>query len=236
MEDYNIYGWAALHESCYKGYTNAVSKILEYSRQTNRNLIELRTIDDFKTTPILIAALGGHLEIVELLVESGADLNADLISTNNVRHGIIEIAIIRNDLPLLLYMYERIPDASRRIRKLMTSDKLDDDALSSVGRTVETFANDYEEITTKISKLKTKKLTENLINNLLNKQQKISYEIINNEDFGECLATFIKICADTEEGITSGIMILLKTLNDSKIRKKFCESNGIKYLIDYMER
>ena len=44
--------------ACYKGYLNAVNKILDYSKSTGKNLIEMRTNDDFKTTPLLIAALG----------------------------------------------------------------------------------------------------------------------------------------------------------------------------------
>ena len=35
-----------------------MNKILDYSKSTGKNLIEMRTNDDFKTTPLLIAALG----------------------------------------------------------------------------------------------------------------------------------------------------------------------------------
>jgi hypothetical protein len=47
-----------LKKACYKGYINAVNKILDYSKSTGKNLIEMKTNDDFKTTPFLIAALG----------------------------------------------------------------------------------------------------------------------------------------------------------------------------------
>ena len=58
MEDLNIHGWSALHEACYKGYINAVNKILDYAKSTGKNFLEMRTADDFKTTPLMIAVLG----------------------------------------------------------------------------------------------------------------------------------------------------------------------------------
>lgn len=64
MEDYNIYGWSAMHEACYKGYSNAVIRFLDYAKETGKNLIEQKTIDDFKTTPLLIASLGGSMEVM----------------------------------------------------------------------------------------------------------------------------------------------------------------------------
>ena len=90
--------------ACYKGYSNAVIRFLDYARETGKNLIEQKTIDEFKTTPLLIACLGGNMEVIEMLVDNGADVNSKLDYRQNLKHGIIEIAAIKQHIELIVIL------------------------------------------------------------------------------------------------------------------------------------
>lgn len=214
-----------MHEACYKGYANAVSRFLDYARETEKNLIEQRTIDSYKTTPIIIAALGGHLDVVELLVKNGADYNAEL-DFNNTKHGIIEVAAIRQHIDLLVYMNDKIPDIPKRLRNLMISDLLDKQSRASIGRTIETLSQDYTNILEKIEKNS---------NQILSPQELITYNTIGHVDFGFCLANFLKLNENNEDAIASAVVTLLNVLSDEKFRQNFIKHKGIYYFVFYME-
>ena len=96
--EYNKCGWCQIHEACYKGFIFAVKRIVENSFDKSQQL-ELLTRDDQCVTPIVIAVLGGHYELVQYLVESKSNVNV----RNNRGHGIIEIAAIRQDFKMLMY-------------------------------------------------------------------------------------------------------------------------------------
>lgn len=97
--EYNKFGWCQIHEACYKGFMYPVKRIVESSFDKTSQL-ELFTRDENCVTPIVIAVLGGHFELVEYLAEAGANL----IVRNSKGHGIIEIAAIRQDLKMLNYL------------------------------------------------------------------------------------------------------------------------------------
>lgn len=40
-------GWSPLHDACFKGKTEVIQKLLNYARDTGKNLIELETNDDY---------------------------------------------------------------------------------------------------------------------------------------------------------------------------------------------
>ena len=109
--------------------------------------MEQRTIDEYKATPLLIAALGGHLGLIEFLLKNGADISAKL-EYKRLKHGIAEIAIIREDMRLLCFLYERILnlDLAKRIKDLMTVEKLDQESKASIGRTIQKFSEEYPKI------------------------------------------------------------------------------------------
>jgi len=52
------------------------------------------------TKPVVIAVLGGHLDLVQYLVECGSNL----LVRNSKGHGVVEIAAIRQDLRTLVYL------------------------------------------------------------------------------------------------------------------------------------
>lgn len=212
---------------------NAIIRFLDYAKETGKNLIEMKTIDDYKTTPIIIAALGGHLDVIQLLVNNGADVHAKLNFLPNVKHGIIEVAAIRQHIELLVYMNDKITDIPTRLRDLMVSEKLDPESRATLGRTIETLSNDYPNIVHKLSKFKSN-THEQRLTTLFDTQQIITYYTVNHESFGSCLSTYIKLCEENQEGVASGVMILLNVLSDDQIRKKFNETHGIAHLIKYM--
>jgi ankyrin repeat protein len=88
--EYNKFGWCQIHEASYKGFVHAVKRIVDNSFDKAQQL-ELFTKDENCVTPIVIAVLGGHRELVEYLVDAGANLNV----RNNKGHGLVEIAAIR---------------------------------------------------------------------------------------------------------------------------------------------
>ncbi|RMZ94214.1 ankyrin and armadillo repeat-containing -like [Brachionus plicatilis] len=233
MEKYNIYGWSALHEACYKGYTNAITRFLDYARETGKNLIEQKTIDDYETTPIMIAALGGHLEVVDLLVKNGANFNAQL-KFQESSHGIIEVACIRQNVDMLVYMYDLIPDIATRIKNLLTCTKFDNETRASIGRTVETLSRGYSIVIKKLSKFKAETHESRLVY-LFEKDKLISYRLFNLADFGSSLATFLRLNETNEDAITSCMLTLVNVAENDAIRSQFLSSHGLKYMISFID-
>ncbi|CAF0987390.1 unnamed protein product [Brachionus calyciflorus] len=233
MEEYNIYGWTALHEACYKGYTNAVTRFLDYARETGKNLIEQRTIDDYKTTPVIIAALGGHLEIVDLLVQNGADINAEL-NFQKSKHGIIEIAAIRQHIELIVYLYNLIPDVPKRLKDLMVCSNLDKNTRASIGRTIELFSKEYNGIMKKLSKFKIE-THEAKLKYLFDTEKIITYKLFSQSDFGLFLASYLKLNENNEDAISSCMLLILNLIENETIRRCFTQNNGIFYIVNYIE-
>ena len=111
MDDFNSRGWSNIHEAAYKGYTIAVKKFLNYTKDTGKLfLIDLKTIDELKATPILIAALGGSLDCMKVLVDAGSVITETIKYKQKYDHGLVEIAVIRQDINVLLYLYEKFKD------------------------------------------------------------------------------------------------------------------------------
>ncbi len=216
-------------KACYKGYINAVTRFLDYSKNTRKNLIEQRTIDDFKTTPIMIAALGGHLELIDELVRNGADLTVRL---DNTRHGLVEIAAIRQDYNLLAYLHDKFTDMPKRLRDLMVSEKLEENSRATLGRTIEHYSENYFQICERLNESS----IENSEEASLSVDEKIAYSTIHHADFGACLANYIRLCVDNENALASGVIILINTLFDDQIRKAFLNTRGIQNVIFLLEK
>ena len=208
---------------------------MDYARETGKNLIEQKTIDDFKTTPLLIASLGGHMEVIEMLVDNGADVNAKLDYKQNLKHGIIEIAAIKQHLDLLVYMQDKIADIPKRLIDLMLSEKIDVECRASVAGTIEKLSTDYPGIISKLSKFK-KETHADRLNALFSLQQIICYFTMSDERFGSSLSILFKLSEGNEESLASAVMILLNAIHDDKIRKSFLETKGVSFLIKYMEK
>jgi len=79
-----------LHLAAYNGDTMAASKFID-----KKSDLEVR--DSAGRTPIIVAAFASHEEIVRLLAEAGADINA----LENQAYDVVTIAAVANDLPML---------------------------------------------------------------------------------------------------------------------------------------
>ncbi|XP_029934528.1 ankyrin repeat and SOCS box protein 3 isoform X2 [Myripristis murdjan] len=60
--------WTCLHQAVYKGHTEIVRKLI--------TVCHLEALDDHKITPLFLAAEYGQLECLEILVNAGANVNA----------------------------------------------------------------------------------------------------------------------------------------------------------------
>ena len=69
---YDHAGWAPIHYVAFHGHYDAVKAIVTGVPQQ----VELRTADQFSSTPLMLAAMGNQLAIVRLLLERGADITA----------------------------------------------------------------------------------------------------------------------------------------------------------------
>lgn len=190
-------------------------RFLEYAKSNSKNLIEQRTIDELRATPLLIAALGGHLEVIEELINNEADLNAKLETT---RHGVVEIAAIRQDIPLLSFLYDKVDNLAKKLRDLMISERVDDSSRITLGRTIEHFTQFYPK------------------GNSGSVETRIASDLFEQGDFGACLATFVKLCGvENENALASAVVILVNLSDDETIRKGFINAKGVANLVHIME-
>jgi hypothetical protein len=174
---------------------------------------------------LIIAALGGQIEVINLLIHSGANVNAQIHVQSFSSYNIVEVASIRQDINLLIYLYDTIPDTCTILQKLFISTKIDEASKLSVSKTIEFFSNEYKSI----YNIKPHQF------NSLSTTQKISYNIFNNNVFGKILATFFEMNKENVEYILSFSIIFLNIIDDYKIRHKFIENNGLKFLSEYIE-
>lgn len=125
-----------------------MARYLDHTRNSTKNQIEQRTIDDYKATPLLMAALGGNIDLVELLIKNKADISAKL-DFRGVKHGLVEVAMIREDMLLLDLAFRYCPDASKRILTLIGLEKLDVESRGSVGRVLHKLSQEISSKNTK---------------------------------------------------------------------------------------
>ena len=69
---YDHAGWAPIHYVAYNGHYEATEAMVSIVPL----LVDLRTGDRFRATPLILAAMGNQLAIVRLLLQHGADIDA----------------------------------------------------------------------------------------------------------------------------------------------------------------
>ena len=223
MEEFNGMGWNPLHEACFRGNVAQVMRLLESAKEARKDLIESKTIDPTRATPLMMAAFGNRLEVIQILLDFGADLSAEINFKPNIRCGIVELSVINGRISMLSFLTDKIASIGKRIKNLMIFDKLDKDTRCSVGRTIRKLCEKYS------------KVLENQASSL-SKEEILTYEMMNNENFGYYLAGFLKRVVENEESIVNCACILESVAQDERIRKSFCQSNAITFFISHMEK
>jgi len=71
LEAYSSDGWTPLHLAAFFGHAELAGALLDRRAQ-----IEARSTNPMKNTPLHAAVAGGRLEVVKLLLNHGADVNA----------------------------------------------------------------------------------------------------------------------------------------------------------------
>ena len=89
------YGWAPIHYAIFNGYTDSAKIILK----SVPDLLELRTADKLRSTPLILATMTGQLETVKHLVELGANLSV----LNAHCHGVVELCCVKSYTWILRY-------------------------------------------------------------------------------------------------------------------------------------
>ena len=79
-----------LHLAAYSGDAAALTQLI------NKD-VDLEVRDSAGRTPIIVAAFASHENLVRLLAEAGADINA----LENQAYDVVTIAAVANDLPML---------------------------------------------------------------------------------------------------------------------------------------
>jgi hypothetical protein len=160
-----------------------------------------------------------------MLLNNGADINAQLTFRGIVQHGLVEVAAIRQDFDLLAFLYDKFPDLSKRLRNLMISPKLDEESRVAVGRTIEILSQEYPIIKSTLNEKKNslKSLTI---------QQIIAHNTINNSEFASSLVDFFELGSEADEATVSTVMILLNVMPiDAEFRARFLRSKGMSNIL-----
>lgn len=100
-------GYTAVHFAAWDGKDQILSYLLEAGAQAD-------VVGEDGYTPLFLAAAGGHLKCVEILVEKGADVNRRLINDNiyfSKQGGTtLTVAFINGFLGVALYLIDRGAD------------------------------------------------------------------------------------------------------------------------------
>jgi ankyrin repeat protein len=114
-------GWTALHYACAVGNLVLIRKLIETSAYIDAE-------SPNKTTPLMMAARGGHLSSVQLLIDEGADLTAK----NELGLNAIDFAKSQNHV-MIINLLERyvnqahskaLPEASTATNQPVNSSNL----------------------------------------------------------------------------------------------------------------
>lgn len=99
--DRTILHWAALQGK---------ERLVEYILENFKKLIEIDQRDDVQATPLILATLGGNLNIVKMLLNNGADINA----RNWNGHSSLQYACSKGWHTIVEYLLENNADINIR--------------------------------------------------------------------------------------------------------------------------
>ncbi|CAF1163689.1 unnamed protein product [Didymodactylos carnosus] len=162
MEEYNADGFLPIHEAAFRGYVTAVERFIDQQvdneddedeeNGAKREIIlydqlESRSIDDLRLTPLMAATVGGSRDVVQSLIKLGAKVTA----TDSQNRTIVGIAIMKQNVDLILYFNEQTYapslDIWNTIVKLFSSQTNDNECIAAARiielLTREKYLNDY---------------------------------------------------------------------------------------------
>ena len=98
-QEFDNNGWAHIHHAAFNGYQKSIVRFL--SMKPDR--LEIVTQDEQDLTPLLVACISGQREIVDTLIELGANLKA----SDRKMLGVVELSSLNGNIHLLEYFLER---------------------------------------------------------------------------------------------------------------------------------
>lgn len=159
---------------------------------------------------------------MSLLIENGANLNATItVQANRIPLKIFDVAAIRKDIDLLVYLYERVPNISHSLRQLFISMKIEDDSREMVAQVIEVFSLEYYRMNQGTVKVDLAKASP---------MQRMAYEIVTHVDFGKCLVKYLELCEGNINCFIGFVQIFFNVVDDDAIRGQFSKHNGIEIL------
>ncbi|KAM4723009.1 uncharacterized protein WCC33_009210 [Rhinophrynus dorsalis] len=177
MEEFDENGWAPIHHAAYRNHVTLVERLLESSRAEK---LELVTGDSLQNTPLLLAVSSGSKQMVNLLLNLGADITF----VNKQTHGVIEICAIYEHVDLLRYFLNVNNPSIKVCKKLVTllSSDREDHVLSTCSVISKMMNQSEEEMTYLVDSFVAEALVPQLVNvlkkNLNDDVKKLSLHIL----------------------------------------------------------
>ena len=109
-QEFDNNGWAHIHHAAFNGYEKSIIRFLK----TKPDRLEILTQDDQDLTPLLVACISGQRDIVDILIEEGANLSA----LDRKMLGVVELSSLNGNTHLLEYFLENHNTKINVIKKL----------------------------------------------------------------------------------------------------------------------
>ncbi|KAM8945985.1 uncharacterized protein RCH25_049358 [Pelodytes ibericus] len=119
-------GWAPVHHAAFRSHLSLMERLVE---STGKEILETLTDDGLQNSPLLLAASSGRQEMVNLLVNLGADITF----VNRQNHGVVETCALHGHFDLLrqfLHLDNSNLNVCKKLVTLLDSD-IESDVLSS---------------------------------------------------------------------------------------------------------
>ena len=107
---YDVINWQAIHHASFHNHSEIVSHLV----LNDVSLLESKTMDSRKATPLMQATLGGALDTVKRLVKLGADLS----TVDGLEKSLVHAAAMNMHINILLF-YAQCDSPSLRIWELL---------------------------------------------------------------------------------------------------------------------
>lgn len=97
--EWDAYGWAPIHYAAFRGFC----RCLEIMVTEIPILLDFKTNDDRRSTPLMLAVMSADLKTVKCLLDMGASVEA----LNRLGHGIVELCAFKQYTHILQYLIDK---------------------------------------------------------------------------------------------------------------------------------